>query len=213
MLLQFDYDGVIADSLEQLLNAARKALAGSSVSRIPTREDFEAIEDLTASGIAAQLGVPREDVHLYVARMHAVLAQEDYAPPLFPGIADVLRKLSERHTIVVVTSNLTHLVRRGLNGEKLEGCVSLILDALRPGTKRDKIQEALARFATRPDESFMIGDTRGDIRHGKAAGVRTIAVTWGYQTRQTLEREHPHHLVDSPEELLALLEERGVKKC
>lgn len=46
---------------------------------------------------------------------------------------------------------------------------------------------------------------RSDIRHGKAAGVRTVAVTWGYQKRHTLEQEKPDFVVDSPDELLNVL--------
>jgi phosphoglycolate phosphatase len=206
MLLHFDYDGVIVDSFDQLLAAAEKAVAGGTGARLPTREDFETMEDLTAAGIAMKLGVSEREIRLYVARMHAVLASDGYAPPFFPGIPEVLRSLAERHTIVVVTSNLTHLVQRALRQKQLEGCVSLILDALRPGTKCEKIQHALARFTASPEEGFMIGDTRGDIRHGKAAGVRTVAVTWGYQKRQSLEQEAPDYFVDSPRELLEVLE-------
>jgi phosphoglycolate phosphatase len=206
MLLHFDYDGVIVDSFDHLLAAAQKATAGGSAARLPSREDFETIEDLTAGSIATKLGIPEGEVRLYAARMHAVLVNDGYAPPFFPGIPEVLRGLAERHTIVVVTSNLTHLVRRALSQEQLEGCVSLILDAFQPGTKCDKIQHALAYFKASPEEGFMVGDTRGDIRHGKAAGVRTVAVTWGYQKRSSLEQEKPDFFVDSPGELLEVLE-------
>ena len=51
----------------------------------------------------------------------------------------------------------------------------------------------------------MIGDTVGDIRAGKEAGVRTAAVTWGYQQRDLLSKEVPDRLLDQPKELLALV--------
>jgi len=207
MVIHFDYDGVIVDSFDQLLAAAQKAVAASAVGRAPTREDFETIEDLTAAGIAAKLGIPKSDMRLYAARLHAALAGDDYAPPLFSDVPAMLRTLAQRHTIVIITSNLAHLVQQGLRGAQLEGCISLILDGLQPGTKSEKIQRALTKFAARPQESFMIGDTRSDIRHGKAAGVRTVAVTWGYQKRHTLEQEEPEFLVDSPNELLSLIQQ------
>ena len=87
----------------------------------------------------------------------------------------------------------------------MAACVSLVLDARQPGTKSDKIRHALERFGYPPDESFMIGDTRGDIRHGKRAGVQTAGVTWGYQARETLEQESPDFMVDTPHELQQLL--------
>jgi len=205
MLLHFDYDGVIVDSFDQLLAAAQRATTLSGVGRPPTREDFETMEDFTTNGIAARLGIPRDQMQIYGARLHTLLIGEAHAPPPFPGIPAMLRTLAAHHTIVIITSNLTPLVQRGLRGAQLEGCVSLILDALRPGTKGDKIQRALEQFESPPRESFMIGDTRSDIRHGKAAGVRTIAVTWGYQKRHILEQEQPDWFVDSPDELLKVL--------
>ena len=205
MLLHFDYDGVLVDSFEQLLNAFRRTAADTGLGRPPTRNDFETIEDLNAAGLAALLGVPESDIDRYTRRTHALLEADGYEPAMFPGIPDLLRTLSERHTVAIVTSNYEHLVRQGLARNGVDGCVSLVLDARQPGTKGEKIGHALRRFRIPPRQAFMIGDTRGDIRHGRAAGVRTAGVTWGYQSRATLAKEAPDHIVDSPGELLRLL--------
>ena len=205
MLLHFDYDGVLVDSFDELLSAAQKAASETGLGRPPTRSDFETIEDLTAAGIASLLGVPQRGVDLYTRRMHRALDADGREPAMFPGVPDMLRTLSKQHTLVIVTSNFDHLVRRGLSLHGVEDCVALVLDAQRPGTKGEKIAHALERFGAPRRESFMVGDTRGDIRHGKTAGVRTAGVTWGYQDRRTLEREAPDFIVDSPRELLDLL--------
>ena len=205
MLLHFDYDGVLVDSFDQLLTAFRRTAADTGLGRLPTRNDFETIEDLSATGLATLLGVPAGHIESYTRHVHALLEAGGYAPTLFPGIPDLLKTLSERHTLVVVTSNYDPLVRQGLSLNGVDECVSLVLDAGQPGDKSDKIRHALERLGHRPEEGFMIGDTRGDIRHGRLAGVRTAAVTWGYQTRQTLEQESPDFIVDSPDELLRLL--------
>ena len=205
MLLHFDYDGVLVDSFDQLLNTFRRTAVETGLGRLPTRNDFETIEDLSATGLATLLGVPEGHIESYTRRMHALLEADGYAPAMFSGIPDLLMTLSQRHTIVIVTSNYDHLVRQGLSRNGVDECVSLVLDARQPGAKCDKIRHSLERFGHSPKESFMIGDTRGDIRHGKLAGVQTAGVTWGYQTRKTLERESPDFIVDSPQELLRLL--------
>ncbi len=207
MLLHFDYDGVLVDSFDQLLSAFQRTAADTGLGRQPTRNDFETIEDLNAAGLAALLGVPEPDIDRYTRRTHAILEAEGYDPAMFPGIADLLRTLSERHTLVIVTSNYEHLVRQGLARNGVDGCVSLVLDARQSGTKGEKIGHALERFRVPPRDAFMIGDTRGDIRHGRAAGVRTAGVTWGYQSRATLAKEAPDYIVDSPGELLRLVAE------
>ena len=207
MLLHFDYDGVLVDSFEQLLGAFQRTAADTGLGRPPTRNDFETIEDLHAAGLATLLGVPESDIDRYTRRTHALLEADGYEPAMFPGIAEILGILSERHTIVIVTSNYEHLVRQGLARNGVDECVSLVLDARQPGTKGEKIHHALKRFRVPSHEAFMIGDTRGDIRHGKAAGVRTAGVTWGYQSRGTLAKEAPDYIVDSPGELLRVLTE------
>ena len=207
MLLHFDYDGVLVDSFDQLLNAFRRTAVDTGLGRPPTRNDFETIEDLNAAGLAALLGVPEREIDRYTRRTHALLEADGYEPAMFPGIPDLLKTLSERHTIAIVTSNYEHLVRQGLARNGVDECVSLVLDARQPGAKSDKIRHALAHFRIPAEEGFMIGDTRGDIRHGRSAGVRTVGVTWGYQARTTLLKEGPDFIVDSPNELLQVLVE------
>lgn len=205
MLLYFDYDGVLVDSFDQLLTAFRRTAVDTGLGRPPTRTDFETIEDLHAAGLAALLGVPEFDIERYTKRTHAFLEADGYQPAMFPGVPDLLGILSKQHTIVIVTSNYEHLVKQSLTRNGVDECVSLVLDAKHPGPKSDKIRHALKRFRVSSREGFMIGDTRGDIRHGRSAGVRTVGVTWGYQSRATLTKEAPDYIVDSPGELLPVL--------
>ena len=51
----------------------------------------------------------------------------------------------------------------------------------------------------------MIGDAISDIRYGKAVGVLTIGVGWGFQSSELLLREAPDYLATTPEELLEIL--------
>jgi phosphoglycolate phosphatase len=50
----------------------------------------------------------------------------------------------------------------------------------------------------------MIGDAVSDIREGKRAGVRTAAVTWGYQAEAVLAAERPDRIVHRIAHLQAL---------
>ena len=57
-----------------------------------------------------------------------------------------------------------------------------------------------------PEEAAYVGDSPFDIDAGNAAGVRTVAVSWGgIHARERLEAEHPDAVVDTAEELLAAL--------
>jgi phosphoglycolate phosphatase len=43
------------------------------------------------------------------------------------------------------------------------------------------------------------------VTAASAAGVRSIAVSWGYAAREALVAHEPDHLVDRPEQLVPLL--------
>ena len=55
------------------------------------------------------------------------------------------------------------------------------------------------------DRTVLIGDSSIDIQTGRAAGVLTCGVSWGFDARE-LAQAAPDFLVDSAEELLAVLE-------
>ena len=48
------------------------------------------------------------------------------------------------------------------------------------------------------------GDTRTDMLTGKAAGMYTVGVLWGFRDREELESSGADTVVNSPEELLEL---------
>ena len=65
---------------------------------------------------------------------------------------------------------------------------------------------ALERLGARPDETAYVGDAPFDVRAAKAAGIHSVAVTWGgIHPRERLEREEPDAVVDTAQELLDVL--------
>lgn len=50
----------------------------------------------------------------------------------------------------------------------------------------------------------MIGDAVSDIRAARAAGIASISVAWGHQSKDKLIAEGPDYWVDQPEDLLTL---------
>ena len=49
-----------------------------------------------------------------------------------------------------------------------------------------------------------IGDETRDIKAAKKAGIRSAAVTWGYNSCRVLEAQNPDYLIHHPEELFQL---------
>lgn len=72
-------------------------------------------------------------------------------------------------------------------------------------SKVEKIRHITERSGMQGNGTFYIGDTVGDILEAKQAGVKTVAVTWGWHTKEQLSVANPDSLIDSPEELLEII--------
>ena len=54
-----------------------------------------------------------------------------------------------------------------------------------------------------PTESIITGDTELDIMCGISANVKTCGVTYGYRTREVLEKENPDYIIDKIKDLIS----------
>jgi phosphoglycolate phosphatase len=172
--------------------------------RQPTKEDFETISNLTFVELAKQIGISEERLSDFESNLFELLEKDSGNVRLFEGVAESVRKLAKEHTLVMITSNLQEAVERILRQNDLSASFSLILDGRAAGSKSEKIALAQRRFGRGCDDTFMIGDVVSDIREGKVAGVKTVAVTWGYQSRERLLAELPDYVADSPDDLPAI---------
>jgi len=59
-----------------------------------------------------------------------------------------------------------------------------------------------------PKQVFYVGDETRDIEAAKRAGIKTIAVTWGFNNEKILLKESPDHLIKKPADLLEILRKK-----
>jgi phosphoglycolate phosphatase len=69
----------------------------------------------------------------------------------------------------------------------------------------DSVLKAAEGLGLTPSECVVVGDTENDVRAAKDAGARSIGVTWGYGTRESLEAAGVDHLIETPDALPPLL--------
>ncbi len=113
--------------------------------------------------------------------------------------------MSQRSEIAIITSSSADLVRGYLMEHGILDSVDSICGRELGRSKRESILVNIEQFSSSPEQTCMIGDAISDIRYGKAAGVLTIGVGWGFQSSELLLREAPDYLATTPEELLEIL--------
>lgn len=203
MLMLFDYDGVIADSVDYLLDLCVQAQSSLGSGRPPVRDDLRTIESLTFHDLGRLIGMPEEHVMTYAERVLALQKRQWPVVP-FPGMVEVLSALAEAHTVAVITASQGEIVSASLRKYGLGGAIAGVLGGDLGIGKAERITSLQTRYAYSSRDTLMTGDAISDIREGKRAGVRTAAVAWGYQDLALLAGENPDFVVRQPRDLLKL---------
>ncbi len=197
----FDFDGVIVDSLEVWGDAFISACKHHGCNLFPTHKSFlhlfegNMYEGMKKAGVDDDtiLEIRKKLVKGYMSDKHKV--------KLFAGVKEMLAELAEISKIYVVSSNFTEIAQSFWDSHKLAKCEE-ILGGDKGKSKVKKIESIKRKLPDR--EIIYVGDTKGDMIEGGLAGVKTVAVTWGWHGEEKLKKSEPDFIVKTPGELVTL---------
>jgi pyrophosphatase PpaX len=205
-----DLDGTLVDTVPFILASMRHAFADRA--RCPTDDEWIA-------GIGTPLRVQLQafaegagDVEALVARYRAHQREHhDRQTRAYPGALDAVKTLRARgHPIAIVTGKLAEGAQRALRHVGLAPYVDALVGAdacARHKPDPEPVLVALERVGRTPAEALFVGDSAVDVAAGNAAGVVTVAATWGACTREALAAARPARFLDDVAALPALVRE------
>lgn len=203
-LFVLDFDGVIVDTHLLWLNMLRRVSADMGERRPIPDDVWDQLDDVSFPAMIRHLGIPNGQTLMWGKRVMEQMAAPTYQPQLFSGIDRAIEGLAEAGPVVVLSASPSALIQRTLTRTGLEDAVDLIAGGPDPRGKAERLPGVIKRFRARRARSVIVGDAVSDIRAGKQTGIRTAAVSWGWQSRARLEAEAPDLLFTSVEELRTL---------
>ena len=202
-LVIFDVDGTLVDSQDHIVAAMNGAFAGQAITP-PARADILSIVGLSLPEAVQRL-IPAADATVQAAIVAAYKAsfgplRAESPAPLFPGALQALTALQARDDMCLGVA--TGKSRRGLDhmlrAHGLEGWFLTRQTADDHPSKPhpSMVLQALAETGVEGGRAVMIGDTTYDIEMGRAAGVATIGVAWGYHQASALHAAGADAVID-----------------
>lgn len=214
-LVVFDVDGTLVDSQLHILDAMGRAYAAEGL-EMPLKEQVLSIVGLSLPEAFIRL-MPGADsgrigrlVEAYKASFSEARGTTE-TPALYPGARATLERLSTRADILMGVA--TGKSRRGLNhmlaAHGLEGyfLTRQVADDHPSKPHPSMLEAALRETGCAPEHAVMIGDTSYDMEMGRAAGFRTLGVSWGYHAAEILEAAGADWVIESFESLIPTLED------
>lgn len=201
-LMLFDFDGVLVDSLDVYEKTVTQCLAKINHPLQRGRQEFLELFDGNFYEMLAQKGV---DLDKFMAASVDILLQVNYSEiKPFDSIWPVLQELKKKHCLIVISSNDTPTIREALRLWGFEDIFQAILGSDFMLSKKEKILYALKKYQVMPEDIYYVGDTIGDIKEGKQAGIKTVGITWGWHDKAKMTSSNPDYLFDNPQDLLKL---------
>ena len=209
-LIIFDCDGTIVDSQSGIVLSMEHAFKTLKLTP-PSRAATLAVVGLSLPEAFAVLA-PEQDYETryeLAERYKSAFREMNQDPAehevLFPGAHEAITSLAKRDDMIlgIATGKSMRGVDRLLTREGWKAHFVTIQTADDHPSKPhpSMVQCACQETSITKAHTVMIGDTTYDIEMGRAAGVHTIGVTWGYHTRAELDDAGAHIIIESYEAL------------
>jgi 2-phosphoglycolate phosphatase len=216
----FDLDGTLIDSAPDLGGAADKMRLERGLSSLPD-ELYRPMAGAGARGmlkIAFDMTPEHADFAAYkeefFTNYEASIGASNARTFAFFGIDDMLRGIEAQGFLWGIVTNKSKRFTDPLAKlmPVLHGASAVVSGDSTPHAKPHPapLLEACCLAGhigqgLQPNDCWYLGDDERDIDAGRAAGMTTIAVAWGYEGEHELSTWGADHVLHTPAELLALL--------
>ncbi|MCI5995774.1 MAG: HAD family hydrolase [Blautia sp.] len=210
--LLFDLDGTLTDSMEGITNSVKYALESYGIYERDMEKLVSFIGPPLVESFMAHYGFEREKAEEAVWKYREYFEKKGmYENAVYEGIPALLEKLKkEGRTLIVATSKPTGYSKQILAYFDLEKYFDDVQGSSMDGTrvrKEDVIRYTLdVNGIANTGQAVMIGDRKHDILGGRACGLDTIGVLYGFGSREELEAAGAGRIASDVEELGRLLE-------
>lgn len=207
-LIIFDFDGTIANTEEASYQVYEQMTTIYGVPQM-TREELKAFKKKPLKQRIKETGIPYYLLPKIMSESQSKLTKfMDDAYP-FDGIPHLLKTLSKKYKLVVVSSNNKKIIKQFLKTHQLNMFEKIYGGAALFG-KAPTIKKAIKKMKSKVKKSLYIGDETRDYHACHELKLDMIAVSWGYEDKEVLMNEKIPFIAHNPKELMTLIEDHNV---
>ena len=200
----FDFDGTLAETMMLIFKVFNR-LASTYSYRSLSEDEIEQVRQFTIHEFIDHTGVARWKIPLVAIHARRLMHHEMHTihPP--EGLVEALTRIHEsgRYHMDILTSNRPRNVHAFLAAHKIDWFDEIHATRAVVSKKR-RVRKYIREKGIDPSTLYYVGDTSIDVESARFAGAKSVAVSWGLNTREALERVRPDYLIDCPRELLDL---------
>lgn len=206
--LVFDFDGTIADTLGETRLIFNQIAPDYGIRQVEEHE-LDQLRHLSLKDLLVHLKIPKRRVPALISRGTGLMRGNIAQLKLIEGMGEVLIELRRHvHSFGILTSNATPNVDLFLRSHGLREQFDFISSTSKLTGKSKHLKAIRKTFSLRPEQMLYVGDELRDVKASQKAGIPIAAVTWGFNSRESLAASSPDFLFDQPADFLRLLPAR-----
>ncbi len=211
-LLIFDLDGTLVNTLADITASVNFVLQKMGRQPVPSDTVRQYVGDGVEMLLARALGGHDELLAdaLGVYKVHHSRNLTVHSR-LYPSVKETLEHFKSL-TMAVFSNKPAEFIHPLMKDLGIDRYFRTVLGAgagmpLKPAP--DAVLNILSDFGVQREDAVMVGDGTTDVRAGKAAGVMTCAVTYGFRSEEELRKAGPDYVIHELSELKELFVPEG----
>ena len=204
MYLLFDFDGTLVDSFNCVLKKAMLLAEEFHYKKI-SEEDIESLRELTSKELIKLLDIPVYKIPKLIHHMRKHLRNEMQKLPPVADIHPVVETLYNAHfSLGILTSNSVENVSKWLESHHMQHFFRFIHSESNYFSKKYLLKKTLKTYKIDKTKTYYICDETRDIEAATKNDIKSVAVTWGYNSEKALLQYQPAFIARHPKDILAI---------
>ncbi len=203
----WDLDGTLADTCEGIMNSYKYAYGKLNIKRPPDSLLLKGIGPPTDWGFIHIMGLDEKTAKKAYAYFREYYDSRGlYEDTIFDGVEDALKLACSLGCANFITSmKAQELCMRFVEINKWEEYFAGVYGAGVYFDKKSLLAYGIEESGADRKNSLMIGDMASDIAAGKACGIRTAAVYYGFGAKDDLKKADADYNIKKSAELSGFL--------
>lgn len=201
----FDFDGTIADTMTLGVEISNELSNKFGYKKINNETELDDYRNISTQDALKSIGISLVKLPFVARSFRRSLSQQLHRLQPIDGICTVIKQLSTKYTLGIVTSNSKKNIDTFLTKHGIDSCFEFRSTGIQLFNKCGSIKSMIKKHSIDRNDVIIIGDETRDIEAAKKCKLPIVSVAWGFHSTKLLLKHQPDILIDTPTDLLNLL--------